>query len=223
MVQKQHFFITGTDTEVGKTTIAAGLLTRAAQQGHDCIGIKPLTAGCESVEGELISDDARRLQHASNVELHPDLQAPIKLTTPCSPHIAAAIDGQNLMGARITGLVRGALSTTKASHVLVEGAGGWFVPINARETLADVASQVGLPVILVVGVKLGCLNHALLTVQAIQSSGLKLAGWIASEPVADTPFFTEQVDTLLRRIKAPYLGVVRHGDSVSENVKWPDE
>lgn len=220
---KQLFFITGTDTDVGKTTVAAGLLTRAAQQGHTCIGVKPVTAGCEPVEGELVSDDAYKLLAVSNVDMHPDLQAPIKLLTPCSPHIAAAIDGQNLMAARVTGLVRGALSTTKATHVLIEGAGGWFVPINARETLADVAKQVGLPVILVVGVKLGCLNHAMLTQQAIQSSGLTLAGWIANEPVADTAFFAEQVDTLIRRIKAPCLGVVRFGENISEKLVWPNE
>lgn len=219
--KKHHYFITGTDTEVGKTTLAAALLTRAHEQGHTCIGIKPVTAGCIQTDNALISEDADTLLAASNTPLHPDLQAPIKLLTACSPHIAADIDGQTLSAARITGMVRGALSTAKASHILVEGAGGWFTPINARETLADVAKQVGLPVILVVGIKLGCLNHALLTVQAIHASGLTLAGWIANEVTADTAFFTEQVTTLAQRIPATHLGVVRYGE-MHADIQWPE-
>lgn len=217
---KRHYFVTGTDTDVGKTYICRTLLEKAMLAGHQCFGIKPVTAGCTlDANNNYISDDANQLAQVSSVQLHSSYLAPIKLTTACSPHIAAAIDGQNLLASRITGLLRGALSTP-ASHVLIEGAGGWLTPLNGQETLADVASQLGLPVLLVVDIKLGCLNHALLTAQAIQQSGLTLAGWIANETHENTPFFTEQVNTLVNKIPAKNLGIVKYGGIELKPLVW---
>lgn len=219
---KQHFFITGTDTDVGKTYIATALLARAKEQGHSCYGVKPLTAGCELLDNKLISADAEKIAEVSSKKIHADLLAPVKLTTACSPNIAATIDNKHITASRLTGMVRGSLSK-RASHVLVEGAGGWYTPINDRETLADVAKEIGLPVILVVGIKLGCLNHALLTLKAIQASGLKLAGWVANEPQANTEFFDEQVQTLATFMPVPKLGEVRFGELAKDKVQWLDE
>lgn len=223
-LNKQHFFITGTDTDVGKTFVSAALLARATQQGQACFGVKPVTAGCERIADIWHSQDADTLAAASSVQIHADLLAPVKLATACSPNIAAAIDGKNLQAARIAGMVRGALAN-RASHVLVEGAGGWYTPINNKQTLADVAKALKLPVILVVGIKLGCLNHTLLSVQAIQSSGLTLVGWVANETQADTPFFSEQVTTLKAYLAAPNLGVLRFGcqQEAVQQVVWPNE
>lgn len=222
-MQKQHYFVTGTDTAVGKTHIACSLLARAKAQGKNCVGIKPVTAGCTLVDGELISEDAQKLLAASSTKLPADLQAPIKLATACSPHIAATMDSKTLTADRITGLIRGALSVSRASHILVEGAGGWHTPVNDRENLSDVALQLGLPVILVVGVRLGCLNHAQLTVQAIAGSGACLAGWVANEVQPNTAHFTEQTTYLSKHITAPCLGVVRFGEDAQKKVHWLDE
>lgn len=219
---KQHFFITGTDTDVGKTHITTALLARANEQGHSCYGVKPLTAGCERLDDKLISADAKKIAEVSNKKIHDDLIAPVKLTTACSPNISANIDNKHITAARLTGMVRGSLSK-RGSHVLVEGAGGWYTPINDRETLADVAKEIGLPVILVVGIKLGCLNHALLTIKAIHASGLTLAGWVANEPQENTDFFDEQVQTLTTFIPAPNLGIVRFGELAKDKVQWLDE
>ena len=147
-VPRQVYFVTGTDTDVGKTTVTAALLQRASQHGWRCFGVKPVSAGCQQdAAGIWQSADALELAASASVALHPDLCAPIRLPLPVSPHLAAQAAGVNLSVARLAGLVRGALSTP-ATHVLIEGAGGWDVPINSRETLADLAKTLQFPVIL---------------------------------------------------------------------------
>lgn len=225
---RQAYFVTGTDTDVGKTFVSSLLLARARAQGLDCFAIKPISAGCSRDEaGDLISEDARCLQQYASVNLIEELVAPIKLPAATSPHIAAAQVGERLQASRVVGHIRAGMST-RASRILVEGAGGWRVPINVQECISDVAKQLRLPVILVVGIRLGCLNHALLTAELIMRDGLPLAGWVANCLHADESFVAEQIETLEKKLSAPCLGVIPHqADSnvtaLIDCIRWPSE
>lgn len=210
---RQVFFVAGTDTDVGKTVVSCALLARAKILGLSAFGVKPITAGCETeiVNGKavLVSGDATRMSEHASVVIDPMLIAPIRLPLPISPHLAAAHVGVSLRAERVVGQVRAALST-RADVVIVEGAGGWRVPINARETVADIARLLQKPVILVVRIRLGCLNHALLTAEAIRRDGLSLAGWVAT--VLDDEQTAEMIDaqctSLAQRLNVPCLGVM---------------
>ena len=227
-VARQAYFITGTDTDIGKTFVSCVLLARAKAQGHRCFALKPISAGCErDMQGNWQSDDANRLKQYASVALIDELVAPIKLPLAASPHIAAQANNERLQAARVVGHIRAGLST-KASHVLVEGAGGWRVPINMQESISDVAKQLGLPVILVVGIRLGCLNHALLTAELIVRDGLQLAGWVANCIDPDDGYIAEQIETLTKKIPAPCLGIIpyqsnRQVESVIDLIRWPLE
>lgn len=229
---RQVFFVAGTDTDVGKTVVSCALLARAKLLGVTAFGVKPITAGChtEIVNGKevLVSGDAARMSEHASVVIDPMLIAPIRLPLPISPHLAAADVGVNLRAERVVGQVRAALST-RADLVIVEGAGGWRVPINARETVADIARLLQKPVILVVRIRLGCLNHALLTAEAIRRDGLLLAGWVAT--VLDDEQTAEMIDaqctSLAERLNAPCLGVLPFQKTLDVNVlatllKLPD-
>lgn len=226
--QRQVYFVTGTDTDIGKTHVSALLLARAAAQGHRCFAIKPISAGCEqNAQGDWESADANRLKQHASVALMDELVAPVKLPVAASPHIAAQLAGERLQAARVAGHVRAGLST-RASHILVEGAGGWRVPINLQESMSDVARQLRLPVILVVGIRLGCLNHALLTAELIQRDGLPLAGWVANCIDPHDAYVDAEIETLRKKISAPCLGVVPFApeqplDTLVEHIRWPAE
>jgi dethiobiotin synthetase len=210
---RQVFFITGTDTEVGKTVVSCVLLARARSLSLSAFGIKPITSGCSIAivnnQEALVSDDATRMSEYASVVIDPMLMAPNRLRLPISPHLAAADMGVSLRAERVVGQIRAALST-RADVVVVEGAGGWRVPINGRETLADIARLLQKPVILVVRIRLGCLNHALLTMEAIRRDGLTLAGWVAT--VLDAEQSAEavqaQYQSLTERLHAPCLGIL---------------
>ncbi|WP_317931121.1 dethiobiotin synthase [Halioxenophilus sp. WMMB6] len=210
---RKKFFVTGTDTEVGKTFISCALLTKARQQGLTTGALKPLAAGCEEIDGQWQNDDARALQAAMTLSLPYQTVNPIALKAAIAPHIAAAQEGKRLQVARLEGFVKGAL-TTPADLWLVEGAGGWLVPLNPAETLADLAKSLELPVIMVVAMRLGCINHALLTAQAIKLSGLPLAGWVANCVGPQSSVLAENIGTLRALLPAPLLGVVPRCDSV---------
>ena len=162
--------------------------------------------------------DAARLQSASSVKLEPDCVNPFSLREACSPNIAAKLEGAELSAEQIAEQHLKTAQAQPTVSLLYEGAGGWFTPINANQTLADVALPLKLPVVLVVGVKLGCLNHALLSEQAIAASDNRLLGWVASEP-APAQWFDEQVQTLNAHLSSPCLGVVRHGSK--GDLDWP--
>ena len=230
---RQVFFIAGTDTDVGKTVVSCVFLARAKILGLSAFGVKPITAGCHLaiVNGKeiLVSDDAARMSEQASVAIDPMLIAPIRLPSPISPHLAAAEVGVSLRAERIVGQVRAALST-RADLVIVEGAGGWRVPINARETVADIARLLQKPVILVIRIRLGCLNHALLTAEAIRRDGLLIAGWVAT--VLDDEQSAEMIDaqcrSLAERLNAPCLGVLPFHKVIDVNalatfVRLPDE
>lgn len=177
---KGIFFVTGTDTEVGKTWVSCRLLERAREGGLSCYGLKPVAAGCEETAEGWRNDDALQLMAASSVKLPYDTVNPVAFKAPIAPHIAAQQEGKVITLARLVGYVRGALSAHPADLILIEGAGGWRVPLNDREMLSALAKELELPVIQVVGMKLGCISHALLTAEAIQKDGLRYAGTMAN-------------------------------------------
>lgn len=203
---KKQFFITGTDTNVGKTLIAAGLLHAVNQLGLTTAALKPVAAGCEQTSSGLRNDDALLLQSVMSERLAYEQINPIALQAAIAPHIAAQQEKRVLSADRLAGFCRGSLG--QADFTLVEGAGGWLVPLNERETLADLAGLLQLPVILVIGIRLGCINHALLTVNAIRQQGLVLAGWVANCIDETMPAQQENIHSLAVRIPAPCLGVI---------------
>ena len=200
----QSYFVTGTDTEVGKTAVACALLEAANQCGLKTAAIKPVAAGCDD-QGR--NDDALQLQQAMSVAMPYEQVNPVALQAAIAPHIAAAREGRTLQVSRLAGLCRGVM-LGGADMVLIEGAGGWRVPLGPRETLADLAKELRVGVILVVGMRLGCINHALLTAEAIARDGLHLAGWVANQPGERMKSHEENLDTLLRLMPAPLLGEV---------------
>lgn len=201
-------FVTGTDTGVGKTLISAALLHGLSQAGLKTAGMKPLAAGAEMCDSVLHNDDVSELEAASSLSLPRDLTVPYLLQEPAAPHIAAAlentvIDPQCLLSAY-------AQIAAQAEAVVVEGVGGFRVPLTDDFDTADLAEKLQLNVILVVGLRLGCLNHALLTAEAIAVRGLTLAGWVANQIDPAMPHQQENIDALSQRLPAPLLGVVPH-------------
>lgn len=199
------YFVTGTDTAVGKTLISCALLHGLAAQGKRVAGMKPVAAGC--ADGD-IHEDVRRLRAAGNVHVSLGQINPYCFVPAVAPHLAAQSTGVVINLERIAESFTGLAG--QADEVIVEGAGGFVVPLNEGQDSADLAVQLGLPVILVVGMRLGCLNHALLTVEAITARGLMLAGWVANVLDADMAMLDGNIAALQQRIKAPLLGVVPH-------------
>ena len=210
-MKRQQFFLTGTDTGIGKTHAACALLRAFAAEGRSTLGLKPVASGCASTADGLRNSDAEALMAAATIKLAYAQVNPFAFAEPLSPHLAAAHDGRRVSAAQVTGLVRGAIMQARADVTIVEGAGGWRVPINDRETLADVAREFGAPVLLVVGLRLGCINHALLTAEAVKRDGLQLAGWIDNEFAGATAAQDEVVATLRAALPAPLLGVLPYG------------
>lgn len=214
-----HLFVTGTDTDAGKTTCASALIYALRSHRRSVWPFKPVAAGAERIAGQLRNSDALRLMHACGIELNHDNYAkvnPFCYAPPIAPHIAAA---QVQCQPTVSGIIAKLDAALLEQHelVLIEGAGGWLVPLNDEESLADVAKALQADVLLVVGMKLGCLNHALLTVEAIQRSGLKLAGWIANQAQqAQMAHYQENLATLKRMIDAPCLGEVPFHPNLDE-------
>lgn len=204
---KQHFFVAGTDTDVGKTVITAALLEKANQQGLRTIGLKPVAAGCVQTDEGLQNSDALLLQKTASEKLSYSEVNPIVFEAAIAPHIAAEQTGKRLSADRIVALCRGSMMNPH-DFLLIEGAGGWRVPFSRTETFADVPKLLGMPVILVVGMKLGCINHALLTAEAIVRDGLQIAGWVANRIDPGMQCYEENVATLETMLRAPLLGEV---------------
>ena len=207
MSSANGFFITGTDTEVGKTLVAGALIQKMRAQGVHALGFKPVVAGTyQGHEGKILNEDLETLRLAS--QLGPDqlVLCPYVFEMPIAPHIASEKLGINLD----LKIMMDAYEQIRiqAEAVIVEGAGGFLVPINAAENLSDLAQKLDLPIIMVVGMRLGCINHALLTEEAISSRQLKVAGWIANTLSSEMPFLEENVKYLQSKLKAPLLGVI---------------
>lgn len=204
----KRWFVTGTDTEVGKTVASSALLQAANLAGYRTAGYKPVASGSDMTAEGLRNGDALALQANSAVALSYAEVNPYVFAEPTSPHIVSADEGRPIELARLSAGLR--YLEQRADWLLVEGAGGWFTPLSEQHTFADWVQQEQLPVILVVGIKLGCINHAVLTAQAIQQAGLQLAGWIANDVTAPGPRHQEYLATLRRMLPAPWLGEIPH-------------
>jgi len=200
------FFITGTDTGCGKTEITLGLMAALQARGQRVLGMKPVASGCDQHPEGLRNADAERIHAQGTFTVPYALVNPYAFARPIAPHVAAAEVGISIELDRI----RAAHTelTRQADWVLVEGVGGWRVPLGPDCFVGDIPRALDLPVILVVGLKLGCLNHALLTAESIQSSGLQLAGWIANQVDPDMLAPEANLETLQTLIQAPCLGLV---------------
>lgn len=203
------YFVTGTDTEIGKTTIAAGLLHAARLDGLSTAAAKPVASGCERIPEGLRNSDALALLGECSLPLAYDQVNPFAFEPAIAPHLAAREQGVKLTVEALKGPVLSVLELG-ADFTLVEGAGGWRVPLAGEENLSDLAIALGLPVILVVGVRLGCINHAVLSAEAIQRDGLVLAGWVANIVDPQTSRLEENLATLAERLPAPCVGRVPH-------------
>jgi dethiobiotin synthetase len=218
------YFITGTDTGVGKTLVAAALTRAFVARGLRAAVMKPVAAGVIHTYDGPRNDDAVELLGASNVPAAYEDVNPWLLSTAASPHLAARIDGVTITHEPILAAQRRLAAVSDV--LLVEGAGGWFAPISDTESMANVADRLALPVILVVGLRLGCLNHALLTREAIRSRGLHFAGWIANRMQNEMPLVNENIETLTQRFGRAPLGTVpssTNGASVGDLEPWAFE
>jgi dethiobiotin synthetase len=202
----QTYFITGTDTGVGKTLVTCALMQLARQRGDKVGAMKPIAAGAIETENGWINDDVIALRKCLNVEIAQADLNPYCFRDAIAPHIAAAKENISIDLHKISTSLEKIRSVSDC--VFVEGAGGFRVPLNDKLDMADLAVALNLPVILVVGMRLGCLNHALLTQDAIRAHGLKLAGWVANTIDPNMPVFDENIETLKQRIHAPLLGII---------------
>ena len=203
MTPARGFFIVGTDTGIGKTRVAAALLHAYAALGHRVVGMKPVAAGAELIDGHWLNEDVALLGAAGNVRAAPEAVNPYLFREAIAPHIAAEHKGARIEIPRI----RAAYDELagQADVVVVEGVGGFLVPLSERTDTGDLALALGLPLILVVGMRLGCINHALLSVEAIAARGLSLAGWVANRIDPEMRAYEENLAALTRRIPAPML------------------
>jgi len=207
-------FVTGTDTGVGKTLFCAALLLQLGAAGIRAAACKPVSAGCRRVGARLVNADAELLARFAPVRTPLEVLNPVALEPAVAPHIAAAEAGVSLDAASLVAAARTA--SAGAEFLVVEGAGGWRVPLGETGSLADVAVGLGLPVVLVVGLRLGCLNHALLSAEAIRADGLALAGWVANPLPPEMPRLEENIATLVRRLGAPLARLPACGAATEE-------
>lgn len=219
----QAYFIAGTDTDVGKTTIAAGLLHAARLQGLSTLAAKPVASGCAVTSKGLRNADALALIDQSTVQLPYERVNPFAFEPAIAPHLAAREAGVALAVPALLKAMQGILAEG-ADFTLIEGAGGWRVPLSDHANLSDLAIALKLPVILVVGVRLGCINHALLSAEAIARDGLQLAGWVANVIEPRTSRLEENLASLAERLPAPCLGRVPRlkqasADAVAEHLQ----
>ncbi len=210
---EKGYFITGTDTNAGKTWATIALMRYFKGQGKTVAGMKPVAAGCVMVDGRLKNADALLIQENASWQIDYDLINPYAYELPVSPHIAGVDNPVRLdvLAAPFE------LLKTLADIVIVEGAGGWYAPLNEREAISDLAKALALPVIMVVAIRLGCINHARLTYQAIEHSGVKCAGWIAVCTDPDVLSRDENIQTIKAAVDAPLLAVLPYMDVADFN------
>jgi dethiobiotin synthetase len=215
-------FVTGTDTGIGKTFVCTLLLQQLAQRGIRSAGMKPVASGCDRTSLGLRNDDALQLIAASGVQLEYELVNRYAFEPPIAPHIAAQQTGVDIDSNLIC---KDLASTLKlVDYVVVEGVGGWQVPLSDDVDLSSLAIEMALPVVLVVGIRLGCISHALLTCEAISRSGLPFIGWVANYCDAGADYDPDVIETLETRIATPLLGAIPHlGEpAVAADIELPD-
>ncbi|PLK58412.1 dethiobiotin synthase [Candidatus Palibaumannia cicadellinicola] len=202
----KRYFITGTDTDIGKTIAACALLQAAARAGHQAAGYKPVATGCYLTSDGLRNSDALTLLANSNVTLFYSQVNPLAFSEPTSPHIACHEEGRNIDNYQLSAGLR--VIEKQSNWIVVEGAGGWFTPLGDELLYSDWVSAERLPVILVIGIKLGCINHALLTALAVRQLGLQLVGWIANHPQPATHRPYDYLVALRNRLDVPLIGEI---------------
>lgn len=207
------YFITGTDTGVGKSWCSAALMVKLKQQGMTVAGMKPVASGCKNSAEGLRNDDALLLQAHSSIVLPYKTINPFAYEPPIVPYMAAQHAGRPIH----TDIIRDDFLriAEQVDQVIAEGVGGWRVPLSESETVADLAKALGLPVILVVGLRLGCINHALLTAEAICNDGCELVGWIANTLERNMTEQAAAIETLETQLEAPLMGVLPYMDEYS--------
>jgi len=199
-------FITGTDTGVGKTRVSCALMRQLIGEGLRVVGMKPVASGADMHSGGLRNEDALQLIASANVDVPYEWVNPYCFAPPIAPHIAAHQAGVSISPEVIYNAYQRLAAISDV--VVVEGVGGWCVPIDATKTMADIALMLNLPVIMVVGMRLGCLNHALLTARSIQASTQRFAGWVANIIDPSLPALQENLDTLKEVLKIQLIGVL---------------
>ena len=206
MISPRGLFVTGTDTEVGKTLVAGGLIHAYRRLGLRVVGMKPVAAGCFETPEGWKNEDVEALRMASNVDAPLDEINPYRFVEPIAPHVAAVRAGRIMD----LGLIRNRFDalSLRADAVVVEGAGGFLVPLNEHEDFGDLARLFALPVVLTVGMRLGCINHALLTQEAILARDLVFAGWVANRIDPEMRVYEDNLATLKARLRVPLLGIV---------------
>ena len=215
MTKRCGVFVTGTDTGIGKTVVSLGLMQALQDQGLSVAGMKPVASGCEPTAAGLRNDDAVRLQRQSSIALDYDAVNPYALEPAIAPHLAARAAGVSIDIGHIRDIYQ--LLATQVDCVVVEGVGGWRVPLNDREEVSDLATRLGLDICLVVGMRLGCLNHALLTATAIENSGCTLAGWVANQLPPRMESAQANINTLKDKLSSPLMGVIPTFDGLNVN------
>lgn len=209
------FFIAGTDTDVGKTVASKAILHALAQKDIKTIGYKPVAAGSEKTEQGMRNSDALHLQKAATIDVDYDDVNPYALELPASPHIAANRDKVEIDYTVLSEKL--AQHKRNSDTVLVEGAGGWRVPVSKNDCLSSWVQQENLPVVLVVGIKLGCLSHAMLTLDAIKADGVEVIGWVANRVNPGTEHYADIIEMLEHKIDAPKLGEIPYIPKVKRN------
>ena len=207
------YFITGTDTDVGKTLVAGALMLALQAHGKTVAGFKPVSAGCEITTNGLRNRDAVLLQSLSSVELPYNIVNPYAFEDPVAPHIAADAQGVVMQLSKIHKCYQEIAS--QVDIVIIEGAGGWLVPFDAENSMAEVASQLTDKVILVTAMRLGCLNHTLLTAQSIMQARMKIAGWVANSVTRNMHGYRENIRSIISRLDCPILGEIHYDEKIS--------
>ncbi|MCG7960147.1 MAG: dethiobiotin synthase [Candidatus Thiodiazotropha taylori] len=209
-------FITGTDTGCGKTEVTLGLMHKLQQRGEQVVGMKPIASGAADTDQGLRNEDALRIQAQSGLELPYQQVNPFVFQPAIAPHLAAFQTGESI---HISDIVDGYQSLAEgAEHVLVEGVGGWHVPLGDQDTLADLARALELPVVMVVGMRLGCLNHALMTAECMLNAGVTFAGWVANQVEPEMAAREENLATLRTWLPAPCLGEIPYLEAANPEV-----
>lgn len=214
----KRWFITGTDTEIGKTYASCALIHHLVSQGYEVAAMKPVASGCEMTDEGLRNEDAIQLMTASNVEQAYKQVNPFAYEPPIAPHLAAEAVNKPID----IGQIAATAQNIYADYLIIEGVGGWCVPLGKEQILSDMVKRIADGVILVVGMRLGCINHALLTAAQIQREGIPLLGWISNQLDPDMDQYENNLDTLKLRLPVPLLGNVLWSPTgtLKPNAQW---
>ncbi|MFL3023419.1 MAG: dethiobiotin synthase [Methylophilaceae bacterium] len=225
-MKKNTFFITGTDTDIGKTYVTIGLINFFKKNGNSVIGMKPISAGLENLNGNMINADVLHLMEANSINFSKDEINPYAFKDPASPHIVSTMENISIDFDLIKKQVQTLMD--KSDYLFIEGAGGYDCPLDKSRNVSDLIEYINVPLIIVVGIKLGCLSHAILTMKAIEQKNQKIFGWIANIVDSNMDFQEENISYLRKKIKHPYLGCIpyvnnRNNIDISDYILWPSD